>query len=171
VNSPFEVVLHGPQKPIAAGQKAPIRIEVRNSTDADVWIVGVVDGSEDGVRCPHYRPAVLLGDDVVAEPPPPEDPLVGPLRQADFRRLSPGESFDPTNPHEGAAYHPLATFATFRAIRPGVYRFTLTISSDCPDPEQWLGAFGQDAEREAVLGLVAQVPAVTVTASVDVEVQ
>ncbi|MCX4835574.1 hypothetical protein OG746_43495 [Streptomyces sp. NBC_01016] len=26
----------------------------------------------------------------------PEDPLVGPLRSQDLRRLAPGESFDPT---------------------------------------------------------------------------
>ena len=171
MSSPLELGLHGPQEPAAVGQPVPIRIEVRNRTDADVWMVGVVDGTEDGVRCPYYRPAVLFGDVVVAEPPPPEDPLVGPLRRADFRRLGPGESFDPTAAEEGAGYHPLATFATFRPRQPGVYQFTLTLSSQCPDPDQWLGAFGQNAERDAVLGLVSRVPQVTVTASVDVQVR
>src|SRR5687768_4038395 len=86
------------------GQAADIAVQVRNQGAAPVWIVGVLDGSEEGVRYPHYRPAVTRDGLVVAAPPPPEDPLVGPLRVADFRRLGPGETFDPTRGNGGAAY-------------------------------------------------------------------
>jgi hypothetical protein len=134
-------------------------------------MVGVVDGSEHGVRYPHYRPSVELDGSVVARPAAPEDPLVGPLRAADFRRLGPGEAFDPTLRDAGAAYLPLATFATFAPAEPGRYRYSLTLSTESSDPEQWLGRFNQDAERAAVLELVARVPRITATSAVEVDVR
>jgi hypothetical protein len=30
-------------------------VELRNVSDADVWVVGVLDGSEAGMRFPHFR--------------------------------------------------------------------------------------------------------------------
>lgn len=129
-------------------------------------MVGVVDGSEEAVRFPHWRPAAIRDGAVVAAPPTPEDPLVGPLRAADFRPLAPGESFDPTRPEGGAAYMPLSTFASFVPSEAGSYRFTLELSTESPRPEDWLGRFGQDAERERVLELVGRVPRLTVASNV-----
>jgi hypothetical protein len=143
-----------------------VAVEVRNESAREVWLVGVVDGSEDAVRYPHWRPAVTREGALEAAPPPPEDPLVGPLRAADFRRLGPGESFDPTRPEGGAAYLPLSTFATFVPSQAGSYRFMLELSTESPRPEAWLGRFGQDAERERVLELVGRVPRLTVASNV-----
>lgn len=112
-----------------------------------------------------------LGDAVVSSPAAPEDPLVGPLRTADFRRLAPGEAFDPTRRDAGAAYLPLATFATFAPAEPGRYCYALTLSTESRDPEGWLGRFNQDAERDAVLELIARVPRITLTSTVDVDVR
>jgi hypothetical protein len=148
-----------------------VRVEVRNTSAADVWMVGVVDGSEHGVRYPYYRPSVELEGAVVSEPAAPEDPLVGPLRTVDFRRLAPGEAFDPTRRDGGAAYLPLATFATFAPSEPGRYRYALTLSTESGDPAEWLGRFNQDAEREAVLELIARVPRITVTSALEVDVR
>lgn len=165
------VALRAPTGPHPLGVVVPVGVEVGNDSPREVWMVGVVDGSEEGVRYPQYSPSVTRGASVVAAPPPPEDPLVGPLRAVDFRRLRPGESFDPTRGEGGAAYQPLSTFATFRPAEPGVYRYALTVSTESVEPEEWLGRFGQDAERSAVLNLVARVPRVTVTATVDVDVR
>jgi hypothetical protein len=159
------LALRGPDGPQPIGQGIDIEVAVHNLGAGDVWIVGVVGGSEEGIRYPHYRPSVTRDGAVVAEPPPPEDPLVGPLRVADFRRLGPGEHFDPTTRGEGAAYLPLITFATFRPTEPGVYQYTLTLSTESPEPEEWLGRYNQEAEREAVLDLVARVPRLTVTSA------
>src|SRR5262245_5779099 len=161
------LLLHGPGRPTAVGEPLGVRAEVRNEGDRELLIVGVVDGSEQGVRYPHWRPEVSLGGRVVAEPGPAEDPLVGPLRRADFRRLAPGESFDPT----AGSYLPLATFATFRPREPGTYRCTLLLSTERESPEQWLGRFGQDAERGAVLELVARVPRLALRSEVEVRVE
>jgi hypothetical protein len=150
----------------------PVRVEVRNAGRGDLWMVGVVGGSEEGVRPPRYRPSVTRDGVVVAEPPPPEDPLVAPLRRADVRRLAPGEGFDPTAPEGGAAYLPLSTFATFAPAEPGRYSYALVLSTESEEPREWLGSFGQDAEREAVLELVARVPQLTVASNVlEVEVR
>jgi len=158
----------GPQR---IGQPVPISVDVRNDGARNIWMVGVIDGSEEGVRPPRYRPSVTRGDVVVAAPPPVEDPLVGPVRAADFRRLGPGETFDPTRGDGGAAYLPLSTFGTFRPDQPGTYRYTVVLSTESTSPEEWLGRFGQDAERSVVLDLIARVPRLTVTSAVDVEVR
>jgi hypothetical protein len=126
-----------------ASRPVPVEVEVRNQGTGDVWLAGVVDGSEQGIRYPHYRPSVVRNGLVVAEPGPPEDPLVSPLRAADFRRLGPGEAFDPTQSEGGAAYLPLATFATFSPAEPGRYRYALVLSTESARPEDWLGRFGQ----------------------------
>jgi hypothetical protein len=155
------LLLGGPEGPQPVGRAVGVEVEVRNLGTEEVWIVGVVSGSEERVRYPHYLPSVTRDLEVVAKPPPPEDPLVGPLRVADFRRLAPGEGFDPTR-RDGAAYLPLSTFTSFRPTEPGVYRYTLTLSTESQEPEEWLGRFGQEAEREAVLDLVTLIPRLTI---------
>ncbi len=165
------VALRGPNEPQPVAMPISISIEVRNLSQQSVWVVGVVDGSEEGIRYPHYLPRIILGGKVVAEPPPPEDPLVGPLRLADFRLLAPGEAFDPTGSHSGASFLPISTFSNFQPAVPGRYEFTLMLSMDSQYPEQWLGYFGQDAERSAVLQRIAQSPRLTVRSNVfEVEV-
>jgi hypothetical protein len=162
------LALRAPAGPHPVGEAVPVEVEVRNAGDRPIWIVGVVDGSEEGVRYPRYRPSVSRGDAIVASPPPPEDPLVGPLRETDFRRLAPGEAFDPTR---GEGYLPLSTFANFRPAEPGAYRFQLELSTESPAPEAWLGRFGQEPHQAKALELIAQVPRVTVSAAVDVDVR
>lgn len=129
-------------------------------------MTGVVDGSEEGSRYPHYLPQIAIAEQVVAVPPPPEDPLVGPLRLTDFRLLRPGEAFDPTRPHPGATFLPISTFSNFRPTAPSLVQFTLVVSTESQHPEQWLGYFGQDAERSAVLERIAQVPRLTIRSNV-----
>jgi hypothetical protein len=154
----LSLTLHAPAGPCPVGRPVPVRAEVRNEGSRELWMVGVVDGSETATRYPIWRPSVRLGDRVVAAPPAAEDPLVGPLRESDFRRLAPGESFDPGR---------LATFAVFAPAEPGAYVYSLELSTESPSPEAWLGAFYQD---RSVLELVARVPPVAVRAEVTIEV-
>ena len=152
------LTLHGPAGPNAVGRPVPVRAELRNEGAGELWVVGVLDGSETGTRYPHWRPSVMLGERVVAAPPAAEDPLVGPLREADFRRLAPGEALDPGR---------LATFALFAPAEPGSYTYALELSTESPGPEAWLGRFNQDP---SVVELVARVPRLTLRAQVVVEV-
>jgi hypothetical protein len=152
------LTLEGPAGPSPVGRPVPIRVELRNEGPGELWITGVLDGSETGTRYPIWRPSVRLGSVVVAEPPTAEDPLVGPLRESDFRRLAAGESFEPGR---------LATFALFAPAEPGTYVYGVELSTDSPSPEAWLGRFNQD---RAVLDLVARVPRFRARGEVAVDV-
>jgi hypothetical protein len=148
--SDLSIMLHSPEEKQGVGMPIPIKVEVRNLSQQRVWIVGVVDGSEDAIRYPHYLPRISMAGQVVAEPPP----------------LAPGEAFDPTNPDPGAKFLPISTFSNFRSAVPGRFEFSLILSTQSQYPEQWLGSFGQDAERSAVLERLAQVPRLTVRSNV-----
>jgi hypothetical protein len=160
-----------PEEPVPVGEPIPITIEVRNVSDRPVWTTGVLDGSEHEIRYPYYLPVVRREGKTVAEPPRPEDPLVSPLRLVDFRLLRPGEAFDPTRLDGDAAYMPLFTFANFSPDAPGVYELQVMFSTESPSSEDWLGRFGQDAERDAVLRRVAEVPRLSLTAKATVTVR
>ncbi|PXY31310.1 hypothetical protein [Prauserella muralis] len=150
------------------GAVPPVELRVGNTGTDDVWFPGVLDGSETASRFPIYRPAVLgATDEVVAEPPAPEDGLVGPLRRTDFHRLRPGETFDPTS---RGRFLPLSTFATFTPAVPGTYRYRLLIDTTAEDPGAWLGKFGQQAYTDEVLPLLAGVPRVRFVTALDVDV-
>jgi hypothetical protein len=167
VTAPLHLTLQA--GPARAGEPVPVTVRLANAGGVPVPAVGVLDGSETGLRYPYWLPVVRRGADVVARPGPPEDPMVRPLRAVDVVTLQPGDSLDPTS-SAGGGYLPLSTFATFRAATPGRHTFELTLDTRAPSPERWLGRFGQGSERDAVLALVARVPAVLLTASVDVDV-
>ena len=78
------VVLRAQRVRATVGESIPISVAVRNVSRDAVWVVGVVDGSESGQRYPFYQPLVMC-DGQALKRPPPEDPLVSPLRVADFR--------------------------------------------------------------------------------------
>jgi hypothetical protein len=162
------LVLDGPAE-VRVGQPVDLRVQIHNVSDHSIWMVGVVDGSEGGVRFPRYAPEVKFDGRVVAAPPPQEDPLVGPLRVEDFHKLDPGESFDPTQPSHGAAYLPLSTFANFVPSKQGKYRFELTLLTESDSPERWLGRFNQEDIRASVLELIEEVPSLAVSTAFELE--
>ncbi|MER6425358.1 hypothetical protein [Streptomyces sp. NPDC001137] len=163
------MVLHAAKGPHPVSEPVPVEVELRNVSDAAVWVVGVLDGSEAGLRFPHFRTAVLHGGGTVYRPLV-EDPLVGPLLRSHFRLLSPGESFDPSA-GGGDGYLPLTVFTQFRPLERGQYQYRLTFSSESARPEQWFGRFGQRAdEHPALIDLISRVPRGVLTATTDVTV-
>jgi hypothetical protein len=162
------VLLQAPrQHPV--GEPVPIRVEVGNVGERETCLVGVLDGSETGIRYPHYRPSVTLDGEIVAAPPTPEDPLVGPIRSADIQRVRPGEGFDPTDRAVAPDYMPLFTFVTFRPARPGTYRFRLMLDMTERRPDAWFGRIGQTTD-EQLLDLLAAVPPAMVSTFAEVDV-
>jgi hypothetical protein len=164
--SPLAINLTIPNGPHPVGAIVPIHVEVRNISSAELWIVGVLDGSEMGFRFPHYLPTVIS--------PQPLPPLesegcgnVAPLRLQDFRRLAPGESFDPTVAESGAGYLPIYAFANFSPTFAGHFELRLTLSTESEKPEDWLGMLGYPGEEE-VLERLKAVPRVRVESNVAV---
>lgn len=151
----------------SVGQPLGVRISVSNLSSSPVWMVGVVEGSELGVRYPHYRPTVE-GPEAVA-PPEIEYDMLAPLRPVDFRLLGPGEAFDPTDGRGEAAWHPIHAFSSLRPSVPGRYRLGLVLSTVSDDPTEWLGGW-EAPGRDEVVARLAGMPRVTVEASASVEV-
>ena len=152
----LRLVLLGPPGPVPVGRPADVRVQVHNDGPGAVWMVGVLDGSESGVRYPLWRPAVWFEGAVVAAPPVAEDPLVGPLRESDFVCLEAGASFEVGR---------LATFAGFAPSRAGEYVYRVEVSTESPLDADWLGRFNQEP---SVVGLVGRVPRFVASGSVGV---
>lgn len=145
-------------------QPVALSIEVRNISAAPLRIVGVLEGSEKGVRFPHYRPQIKAS--FALEPPEMEAcGNVAPLRVTDFRMLHPQESFDPTKPIDEASYMPLFLFNNFYPPAVGTYELSLTLSTESPNDEKWLGWVGYPGE-EKVLKLLKEVPRLEVKSNV-----
>lgn len=171
MDAPIDVVLHVPDEPQPRGRAVPVRIEVRNTSDEPVWIIGVLEGSEAGFRYPHYTPAIE-GPEPIPEPEQlPHFGNMAPLLLDDFHRLEPGASFDPTRSIHGAHYHPIHAFHPFRPSAPGRYTVQLTLSTESQDPAEWLGVI-ETPDKAAILDRLAEVPRLRVaSAPVTVEVQ
>ncbi|MGW3152276.1 hypothetical protein ACWDG1_48490 [Streptomyces sp. NPDC001177] len=154
----LDLVLYGPEGPQPVGRPAPIQVEVRNTGAREVWIAGVLDGSEAGLRYPHYLPSVTLAG---------SGRTVARARagRGSARRAAAGGRPAPTDarsfdPMAGARPLPLLTFAP---RTPGRYVYALTLSTEAGRPEEWLSGFGlpSGTERKELLGLVARAPRVT----------
>ncbi|MGC5561234.1 hypothetical protein ACPYPG_00140 [Streptomyces sp. FR-108] len=59
----IDLVLHGPRGTQPLGHPAAVRVELRNTGSGELWIAGVLDGSENGLRFPRYRPTVTRSGD------------------------------------------------------------------------------------------------------------
>ena len=128
-------LLNGDTVPI--NQTVSVGVRVKNISSGPLWIVGVLDGSEVGLRYPHYLPSIEGPDYEMLKPEWPD--FTSPLRKKDFRLLQPGEDFDPTAPTNGAAYMPLIAFRDFVPLSAGRYHISLTLSTESANIRQWLG--------------------------------
>ena len=76
------------------------------------------------------------------------------LREEDFVRLDPGESFDP---QRGKGFIPLQEMSWFKPTEPGTYRLRVYFDATAEDPRQWMGhTFVPNRRR--VETLIDQVP-------------
>lgn len=142
----------------------PIAIRVRNVSPAVLWVVGVVDGAESGARYPHWRATVVGPRGAIAPPETPD--FVRPLLPADFKKLKPGESFDPTAAGDSATWFPIAAFALMTEQK-GAYDAELELDMQAEEPEAWMGdALDRreiaETERTEALRLLRAVPRITV---------
>lgn len=151
------------------GSTIPIAVKLRNLSKHPVWIVGVLDGSEAGIRYPQFLPQVSVGEKIFPSSIAAECGMVAPLHLRDFRMLSAGESFDPTLPVAGASYLTIDTFMRFRPPFPGRFEFSLTFSSESPDLDAWLGVLEYPG-HEAVRARLLEVPRMRLTATANVQV-
>jgi hypothetical protein len=154
----LQLTLHAAQQIYTVGDTPTIAVRVRNVSTSPLLFVGVLDGSEFGLRYPHYIPEVSGPSDVRSQVEAPD--FTAPLRRTDVRTLQPGEEFDPTDRSGGAAYVQIATFL-YLASAPGRYTVSLTVSTECDTIEPWLGTL--PAPRDPVVpDLIARIPRLTV---------
>ncbi len=144
---PLSVRLTVPSEPQQVGAPVQVSIAVRNISDQPLWIIGVLEGSELGLRYPHYLPQITGPQPLPAVEI--EYDMLAPLRLQDFRRLAAGESFDPTAQQNGEAYLPLYTFTNFRPPAPGRYELRLTLSTESTANEQWMGGWELPGKEQA----------------------
>jgi hypothetical protein len=150
-------------QPVPVNRPVPVGVEVRNVSPNPVWAVGVLDGSEVGLRYPYYIPHIEAPGYELVVPEWPE--MTSPLRAADFRLLTPGQAFDPTEPAHGAGYLPLVAFRDFIPSSAGRYRLSLMFSADSMRDEQWLGSL-PDPGQDRLVHRVAKVPHCRVVSNV-----
>ena len=145
------------------GQAVAVSVEVKNVSEKPLQIVGVLEGSEMGVRFPHYIPEIKAPVELDIEMEAYGN--VAPLRVVDFRVLAPQESFNPTEPIGEAAYLPLFLFRNFRPPAPGAYELSLTLSTESERDDQWIGWRDYPGEEKA-LELLKEVPRFTAKSNV-----
>jgi hypothetical protein len=149
----------GARQPLSEPPELSVR--VTNTSDEPVWMVGVLPGSE-GMRYPRYE-VEIEGPSGRAVPPFPEgmDYARG-LQPADFKRLAPGESFDP---QEGRQFIPIQQLAWFKPSRPGTYRFRVRLDTQEENPREWLGhTYVRDPDK--VITMLRQVPKIQVESNI-----
>jgi hypothetical protein len=159
-SAPVSILLTARSGRIRIGAPAAIRIEVQNLSHSPIWLVGVVDGSEAGVRFPKWVPHVSGPKGVLAAAESPD--FTSPLRPVDFRRLAPGEHFDPTARTGGAAYFPIAAFERITEAA-GEYSVALQLDTDAPSPAAWMGTLPDrrpqaGAEADEIARRIREVP-------------
>jgi hypothetical protein len=146
----------------AGGEQWPLeqppqfQVRVQNVSDRDVWMIGVLPGSE-GLRYPHYVAEIEGPSGPVPVRLPEDLDYVPGLRPDDFVRLSPGESFDP----QGEGFVPVQQLAWFRPAQPGRYRLRLRFDATDDDLRKWLG-HTPVPDRPRVERLIGLVPPVRV---------
>jgi hypothetical protein len=156
----FEIQIYI-KSPVLKGQSVPanqavsIGTRVKNISSNPVWIVGVLDGSEAGLRYPHYLPKIEGPS--YEELKPEWSDFTSPLRMKDFLLLQPGEDFDPTVSVNGAGYLPLVAFRDFIPPSVGRYHLSLSFLTESVSDEQWLGTI-PDASQNESLRQVEKVP-------------
>ena len=162
--TPLAVILTVPSVPQKSGVVIPVKIEIRNVSPNALWMVGVLDGSEQGYRFPHYR-ASIKSEQPVAPPEMEACGILAPLRLQEFTHLDPDESFDPTVSKGDAAYFPIYRFANFIPPAPGSYEFQLKLSTLSAKEEDWIGRPGYPGESD-VLKRLKDVPRVEVESNI-----
>jgi hypothetical protein len=144
-----------------------LEVEVTNVSDAPVWMVGVLPGSE-GLRYPQYVAEIEGPTGPVKMRFPEGLDYARGLRTEDFVRLNPGESFDP---QRGKGFIPIQHLAWFKPTEPGTYRLRLRFDATAEDPRQWMGQTFVKDQRE-VENLIKRVPRVTVWSNtLEIEVE
>jgi hypothetical protein len=157
-NLPIRVELDASSDKVGRGAILPVRVRVTNTGSRDVWFVGNLDGSEAGYRYPHYTPRISGPEEASLGEGPFWCGTVVPLRIEDFVRLEPGQSFDPTQPSNGAGFQPLHLFSRYTPSTPGRYELSLTISTEGASEEDW-GVIPVDYPgKQAISEKLQQVP-------------
>jgi hypothetical protein len=142
------------------GTAPTVKAAITNWTDADIYLVGCLDGSRAMERYPHCYFEVTRPDGTVADHMARACAYTNRLREEDFVRVPPDADFDPYQQIDDQGFfsaHELSA-DTFRAV--GTYRIRFFYSSASADIAEWRGA--NLAENKKIAAMFKQVPKVAV---------
>lgn len=152
--NPIRVELNAPEgTPHPIDEPPELSVRIVNVSDEPIWMIGVLPGSE-GMRYPLYRAEIEGPSGPVRLRLPEALDYARGLRQEDFVRLEPGESFDP---QQGQGFVPIQQLAWFKPKEPGVYRVRIVFDATADNPRDWLGQTPVRASRQ-VTRLIKRVP-------------
>ena len=151
-----------------AGYPVLFKTRITNLSGADVTVVGALDGSEMGIRYPHFTVAIVDG----AGKAFPWNPRAGRFHTNDieerhFKTLKAGEEFDPFGPA-------FTDLAVLKSWLPAAGRYTVTLKCDytAKGVMAWHRQNGlHRMEYPELSALLDKVPKVTLEAKVVVEVR
>ena len=142
------------------GSVPKVTVAITNQTDADIYLVGSLDGSDWKGRYPHCYFEVSGPDGKSAVPEIIlEDPFCSPLREKHFVKVLPGQAFDPYD--QSVGFFPAVQLdpVVFRA--PGAYRVRFVYSTMSDNIALWRNGGWEgipENERPKILALFSRIP-------------
>lgn len=110
------------------GQIPDLKIEIKNTSNSEIYLIGSLDGSEYKLRRPFAYFTI--------EKPKPDLIKVGlcgttnPIRLNDIQKVNPGESFDPYKSIDDGGFFTSQTVTDIRTFKnPGIYKIQFHYST------------------------------------------
>ncbi len=161
----LEVILTTDKSVYETGESPIVSVEIRNTRDTPILLVGSLDGSTSKARYPYcwfevYDPqgTLLL---------PQKHSFCGntnELRQEDFVLVQPHKTFNPYD----KGFFPKYDIKHWKPQQPGTYRIAFNYSTNATNPTEWHG-FCQNTRD--YLYLINQVPKLELKKEIQIVVE
>jgi hypothetical protein len=131
----LELTLATNKRVFKVGEHPTFAAVMKNVSQGDVYVMGCLDGSESG-RYPRYEAVATVDSNPVQIEEFGRCGNMNALQTQDFKRLKPGESFDPFGAGYFQSYY---LTSAFKFDKPGTYEVKLVYDTNASEDEQFLG--------------------------------
>jgi len=144
------------------GQVPELEVAIINKGKKPVWLIGSLDGSEVKWRMPYCY-------FTVKKPTPDSIPVLGcrtltPLREKDFVKVGPGETFNPYRSVDDGGFFTAHEIRPETFRNPGIYSIRFYYSTATPDKTRFYGSEiwsrNGGSTPSAIASLLGKVPEV-----------
>jgi hypothetical protein len=140
----LELVLTCDEKEYAEGVHPKFTAKLKNVSKEDVYVIASLDGSDDGRRFPRYLATATVNDEKVGLNQSGRCGNKNAIKDADVKKLAPGESIEPIG---GGTFGQHELASTFKFDKPGIYAVTLTYDTDEKDDAKFDGDLGKNEHK------------------------